>query len=261
MISFLVLDYNRPGETYQCLKSIRQNAKFDNQIIYLSNGGNQDYVFDFYRQGLMDKVILNKENSGLGFGTTDLFRMCNTDYAIYFQNDQWLAREFTQQELDEMLKIIDRIYPDHTQRKVKSIGLAGDPCQGQYSERAHLIRTAFYNNIPDMPNGGAGPYHHIEWNEGYIQKWYKHHGLLHYIWPKPLVGDNGCFALRENPDGSKWRHRTDTKELWLLGGPVKEKYIYPNFTQEEWDEVLKAQAWPNGRIPLKEQAHSFRFWQ
>lgn len=272
-ISYLVLDYNRPNETNIALKSIKQFTKFEHQVIMLSNGGDQSYVGNFYAQGLVDKLILNKNNSGLGFGTTDLFKICDTKYAIYFQNDQYLGREFFEHELANMIDTLGQYGSDmhlHPQRApatlnaewkmIKSISIAGDQCQGQYSERAHLIEVDFYNRIPEKPNGGAGPYHHIEWNEGYIQKYYKSKKFSHYIWPKPLAGDNGCFSVRFNPDGSMWKHRTDTKELWMIKQP-KEKYIYPNFTDDEWQSVLATGKWPDGQIPEKEKAHSFRVWQ
>lgn len=255
MISFLVLDYNRPDETAICLQSIRQNTKCAHQIILLSNGGEQSYVHSLYQTGWIDRLVLNKKNSGLGFGTTDLFKVCDTKYAIYFQNDQWLGREINAIRVSAWTHLIE--YPES---KVRSIGLAGDQCQGQYSERAHFIDVDFYNSIPNKPNGGAGPYHHIEWNEGYIQRYYRENGFVHHVLTEPLVGDNGCYALRENPDGSRWKHRTDTKQLWMLRAP-KEKFIYPYFTDEEWAQVLSTQKWEDGKIPTNEVKSSFTFWK
>lgn len=254
-ISYLVLDYMRPKESQLCLSSLKENTKFECPIIYLSNGGQQDYVWDFYKQGVIDQLILNKENSGLGFGTTDLFNICKSEYAIYVQNDQFLGREYTEEELDKQIQLIK------TGISTVSISLAGDQCQGKFSERAFLINTQGYNSIPNKPNGGAGPYHHIEWNEGFIQKYYQANYLQHYIWPEPLFGNNGAYAFRQNPDGSMWRHRTDLKTLELVSGPVKEAYIYPKFTDDEWKEVLATQAWPKDQIPEQEKKDSFRVWR
>lgn len=245
----------RPKESQLCLSSLIENTKFECPIIYLSNGGQQDYVWDFYKQGVIDQLILNKKNEGLGFGTTDLFNICKTEYAIYVQNDQFLGREYTEEELDRQISTLV------ASTEIGSISLAGDQCQGKYSERAHLALTKAYNSIPNKPNGGAGPYHHIEWNEGYIQKIYEELKLKHYIWPEPLFGDNGAYAFRQNPDGSMWRHRTDLKTLELVSGPIKEKYVYPKFTDAEWDEVLKTQSWPKDQIPEQEKEHSFRVWR
>ncbi len=103
-VSILVLDFMRPVESELCLQSLKQNLKFKAPIIYLSNGGDQDYVWDFYKNGLIDKLILNKENTGLGFGTTDLFKICDTEYAIYVQCDQFLGREYTEEELIALVR-------------------------------------------------------------------------------------------------------------------------------------------------------------
>lgn len=253
-VSYLVLDFNRPVESSLCLKSIKEYTKFPYELIYLSNGGNQDYVWDFYRSGLIDKVVFNKENSGLGFGTTDLFKLCKTEWALYVQNDQFLGRDYTEEELDQQIAKLEE-----KDSGVASIALAGDPCKGEYSERAHLINVDFYNSIPNKPNGGAGPYHHIEWNEGYIQNYYKENDLVHHIWPNLLFGDNGAWSHRVNPDGSMWCHRTDLKKLWMIKPPT-EKYVYPKFTDEEWEEVLKTGKWEDGAIPEEEKDQSFEVW-
>jgi len=256
--SYLILDFMRPNESKLCLESIRQYTKFPYQIVYLSNGGEQDYVLDFYKQGLIDKLILNKENNGLGFGTTDLFRFCDTQYSISIQSDQYLRRTFAN---DEPEFIISYINQPTKNGFVKSISLAGDTCQGKYSERAHIINTSFYNSIPNKPNGGAGPYHNKPWNEGYIQEYYKLNNYRHMIYEMPLFVDNGCYATRQNPDGSIWTHRTDTKQCRLIKGPVKEKYVYPQFTDEEWNEVLSTQSWHDWRVPINEEKHSFVYFR
>jgi GT2 family glycosyltransferase len=56
--NFLILDYNRPKESELCLKSIKNFVKFDHSIIYLSNGGEQEYIYSYYKKGLIDKLIL-----------------------------------------------------------------------------------------------------------------------------------------------------------------------------------------------------------
>jgi hypothetical protein len=236
-VSYLILDFNKPTESSLCLQSLRENTKFDCPIIYLSNGGHQDYVWEFYKKGWIDKLVVNKENTGLGFGTQDLFKICDSEYAIYVQNDQYLGREYTEAELDQQ---IEKLGQDG---KIQSISLAGDQCQGKYSERAHLINSIFYRRVllPKLTGGGAGPYHHLEWAEETIQKFYEENNLKHYIWPQVLFGDNGAWSIRTNPDGSLWRNRTDIKTAYLVQGPVKEKYVYPPFSDEQWETILKEQ--------------------
>lgn len=250
----------RPNESKLCLESIKQYSRFPYQIIYLSNGGgieNQEYVLDYYKKGLIDKLILNKNNNGLGYGTTDLFRFCDTKLAIYVQTDQYLRRTFAADELEFISSYLDT---NKEGKIVKSISLAGDQCQGKYSERAHLINVDFYNSITGKPNGGAGPYHNIPWNEGFIQDYYNKNNYCHLI-SELIFIDNGKYAIRENPDKSLWRHTTDRKTLELLKGPIKEKYVYPNFTDDEWKVVLETQNWPKDQIPENDKKHSFIYWK
>jgi hypothetical protein len=56
-----------------------------------------------------------------------------------------------------------------------------------------------------------------------------------------------------------WKHRTDTKELWMIKKPT-EKFDFPYFNDEEWELVLN-NGWIDGEIPEKEKKHSFTYWQ
>lgn len=254
-VSYLALDYCRPTESRLCLESIRKHTKFPHEVIFLCNGGeNQQYAVDLYKAGLIDKLILRKENGGLGIGTLDLFRYCDSEYSIYFQSDQILIRDFLEDELNSLKRVLERPY-------IGAVSIAGNQGNGIYSERAHIVKTDFYNSIPNKSIGGAGPYHHLIWNEEVIQKYFKDNKLDFYIWEEMLVGDNGCYAVRQNPDGSKWTHRCDTKQALHLSGEIKEKYIYPKFTDEEWDFVIKNQKWPMWKIPSQELNHSFVYFK
>jgi hypothetical protein len=55
-------------------------------------------------------------------------------------------------------------------------------------------------------------------------------------------------------------HYPDTKQLWLINGPVKERYVYPKFSDREWEYVLGTQSWPPGEIPENEKKDSFHVW-
>lgn len=251
-INFIVLDYNRPNESFLALQSIKENAKFKHRVIYLSNGGPQDYVWGFYQQGLIDDLILKNRNSGYGFGTTDLYRYSYSDYSIYVQCDQALGREMSQEEIDHVISLITPESP--------IIGLAGDQNQGAYSDRAHITYTPFYNKMMEnAPNGGPGPYWHLECNEGYVKDYLKEKGLSFIIYPNMFFIDNGCFSMRENPDGSLWRHRTDLKTLDIIKKPT-EIYNYPDLTPEEWQTAIDGK-WVNGAIPERWKAHSFQYWK
>ncbi len=265
-LSYLVLDFQKPEESRLLLESLHAHTKFPFKIIYLHNGPT-DYAQRFLDQGLIDQLVVTRKNNGLGIGTRNLFAACFTKYAIYAQNDQFLGREFTEGEFDALTSMIDK---DMHGQVVTSIGLAGAPCgTNVYSERAHLIKTAWYKGLEKdlgdeegegLPNGGAGPYHADVWREGWMQSFFKNSNCMHWTYPNPLFGDNGKTAMRQNPDGSVWQHYPDTKQLWLVRGPVIEKYVYPKFTDEEWVEVIRANGWPAGKIPANEVKDSFQYW-
>jgi hypothetical protein len=261
IISFLVLDFNKENDTRACLLSLRERVKFKHKIIYLHNGPS-DYAIDFFKDGLVDQFIITSKNNGLGIGTRDLFAASHSPFSIYWQNDQILGRDFSEEEAVNLTTAL--FSPIGNGKQVASISLAGSPCgPGIYSERAHLINTDFYRYLEvnaKLGYHGAGPYHDGPWREEQIQKFYEANNFVHYPLNNPLAIDNGRTAERQNPDGSRWRHYPDTKQLWLIAGPIKEKFIYPKFTDTEWEEVLKTQSWPDGKIPEQEVAHSFHVW-
>lgn len=269
-VSFLVLDYNRPEAAYSCLRSIREHVKFDRyRIIYLHNGvptKPPHYPMDLLHAGLIDELIMPRENGGLGLGTRALFAACFSPFAISWQVDQIMGRDFEQRELDALKDLLYQTYRSlgRNHQIVQSISLAGAPCgPGVYSERAHFIETNLYarwETKEPLSAGGAGPFHHLPWREGQIQQIYKDQDYMHWTdWP-PLAIDNGRDAERENPDGSRWRHFPDTKQLWLIHGPVKERYVYPKLSENEWQTVIETQSWPPGKIPENEVKDSFHVW-
>ena len=74
-----------------------------------------------------------------------------------------------------------------------------------------------------------------------------------------MFRDCGWDSVRENPDGSLWKHHPDTKVLFCLEAP-KQKFVYPNLTEEEWTEAISGD-WPtSGKIPEKEKDSSFQYW-
>lgn len=251
----LVLDYNRPKESDLCLHSIRNHAKFDYNIIYLSNGGAQDYVIDYYNRGYIDKLILRKDNSGCGLGTRELFNDFNIDseYVFYVQCDQFMVRDVTKEEVE--------YYISNIKNDIAYIDLAGNQGHGKYSERAHFISKNFYNKIPNT-RGGPGPYANEKWTEESLQDYMKENNL-NFLSINPLVfKDNGKISYRQFPCGGETMHFTDTKQLWILK-PLKQKYTdWPNIelNDQEWELVL-TNKWINGNIPEKLRKHSFKYWQ
>ncbi len=254
-VSFLVLDYQRPEAALTCLQSIRDRVKLDRYKVIYCHNGEAEYPHTLLRTGLIDELIVPRVNGGLGLGTRALFAACFSPLAIYWQVDQVMARDLDEYTVKALTGLFEH------QPKVKSISLAGPVCgTGVYSERAHVISTAFYRDLEHklpLTHGGAGPWHHVMWREEQIQSYYRAHGYVHYTEATPFAIDNGRDAVRQNPDGSVWRHEPDTKRAWLVSGPVKEPYVYPKLSQREWNEVIATQAWPEGKIPEDEVKDSF----
>jgi hypothetical protein len=257
MVNFLVLDYNRPTESALCLTSIRNHVKFDYKIIYLSNGGQQDYPIKYYARGLVDKLILRKDNSGCGLGTRELFNDfdLNCDLVCYVQCDQFMIRDFVIKELNYYKDILNS-----KENCVSHIDLAGNQGHGIYSERAHLMLKSFYNKIP---NGIAGPGPFSgdgKWTEQYVQEYLKEKNYQFVLAPL-MFADNGKVSIREYKCGGKLCLYTDTKELFILS-PLKERDDQPNLllTDEEWLKILNGE-WVNGTIPEKYKDCSFKVWE
>lgn len=250
LISYLVLDFQKPVEARLCLESIKRHTLFPHKVLFLHNGP-ADYPYQFLKDGLVDHFIQTCQNNGLGIGTRDLFAASFSPYSIPFQNDQILAQDFTQQMLDEFIGLLWLQNEDKT-RTVASVSLAGQVAgMGVYSERAHLIQTSFYKGMELIDNrlgyAGAGPYNDSgPWREAQIQAYYAEKGFIHLTLLPPIVRDNGVWTIRDLA-GGRMRMRTDTKALtWVK--PPTEKAVFPDHTDEEWAMAIRGE-WPKGQTP------------
>lgn len=262
LISFLVLDYKKPIETNICLSSIRQNAKFDHQIIYLDNGSNESYSQEYAKAGLCDQLIVNKVNTGGGNGIDQLFKECKTKYACLVQSDQYLKLELAVYHSEYFIELIEKYNFSH-------VDLAG--AQGGlqvYSERAGIMDRDFYLSIYRGEPGliaGPGPFAEGRHSESFVQEYFKSNNLqIAHVSPPPFL-DNGKWAIRELPCGGILKHACDTKEIWIVK-PVKQLYSnfhYPPLNQVEAQDLLGGK-WPiwgvdkKGRIPEAWASHSFK---
>jgi hypothetical protein len=271
MIEYLLLDYQRPKEARNLLESIKSHSHFDYEVTYLSNGGNQDYVKSLKSEGLIDTLLLNPRNIGCGAATMQLFANCKSTYAFYIQVDHVLAGSITQDGINQFISLLkdqNVACPAGLPRPdgYSCVDLAGDQAnpKGSYSERAQFINVEFYNSIPKSI-GGPGPWNQIRWTEKCVQDYFIKNDLkIAHISPI-LFRDTGQWSVRSNPDGSQWRQRSDTKQLWMLKAPTQ-KYSWPLFTDEEWEAVLRTKEWKDGDIPsrLKGTPSSFtvpeKYW-
>lgn len=251
LVSFLVLDFKKEAQTRLCLESIRNHVKVPYKLIYLDNGSNEDYPFQIYKDGLCDVLISKKIGQGGGYGQTDLIRYCDTPYFVFVQNDQRLIQDFDDDALTYFKGLVDN-------GGYKCVNLNGAQAGEYWTDRAHFMRTDFFNSLGPFPNGGPG-LDDEPWNEGYLVDLFKNNKYpIAFI--KPLFfADDGKWSMRECGDGL-FKHRCDTKQLWVLKIPSKKAQHYPPLTDEEWDKVLKGQ-WKDGDIPEKWKPHSFIYWR
>lgn len=249
-ISYLILDYNRPEEGEILLNSIHQLANHDKEIVYLVNGGESDYAIDFYKKGLIDTLIIKKNGDGGGFGQTDLFKFCKTKYAFFVQVDHILVNPIDNNLTDFFIKLLETDY--------KCIDVNGDQSgKGIWTDRAHFIDVDFFNNLGPFPNFGPGN-EDGQWNEEYLQnKFINNNYQIAHISPL-LFLDNGKWSVRESGDGI-YKHRCDTKELYIIKTPTYKTEIYPPLNETEWELVLNNK-WVDGQIPEKWKNNSFKYW-
>ena len=91
LLSIVILDYNRPIESDLLLKYLGKNAAFKYELVYVSNGFEQDYVKKYYDEGHIDILVLSRDNGGTGLGTKLGFKAASGKYVLYVQVDQWLG--------------------------------------------------------------------------------------------------------------------------------------------------------------------------
>lgn len=256
LVSIVILDFNRPKEAELLLNSIKSNCQFEHELVYVSNGGEQDYVKYFYDKGLIDILVLCKKNGGTGLGTKQGFKTANGKFVIYLQVDQWVEYSLNQSNIDNIIKYLEEnptiLYAD----------LAGDQGHGNFSERGLIINRERYLSIPDLKYGigGPGPLADHLWSEEAVQNYMKREKLT-FLKVGQLIRDNGKFSIRDYPCGGQIAVETDTKKLYILK-PIKERIDFPNLklTDIEWQMVLSGK-WINGTIPEQQIKDSFLAWQ
>lgn len=256
MVDILILNFNRPTETKLCLEAIKKFALFEHRVILFNNGGDDfEEIFNFYRDGLIDKLIFNKKNEGEGFGCVELYQNCRSKYSFFIENDCELTVPITEESISEFIRAIES--------GIACIDLTGGICgENVYSGRVFFIETNFYKSIKKCDEngiyGGPGPFNDVPPLEHFIQKFFKdnNYQVAH---TGRIYKENGKWSVREIGDGM-YKHRTDTQAFYILRKPTYKTKEYPPFDDEEWNLALSGK-WIDGTIPNKWAAHSFTFWK
>lgn len=253
-LTALVLDFKKEEETKNCLISLRKNLPASIKI-YLLDNGMSGYSQEYLKAGLCDVLIQNAQNNGCGNAIEQLFQACPTKYGLLVQNDQTLAYSLNEDNIRMLLTFFND--------KIKCVDLAGGQAgQNKYSERAHIIERDFYLSIPRGEKGrlgGPGPFNHNKYTEQFVQEYFQSNNFeIAHVQPI-LFADNGKWSIREIGDGI-YKHRCDTKQLYVIKKPTFKTEVYPPFNDEEWSDVFN-DLWPNGAIPKAWQNDSFVVWE
>lgn len=242
-ISFLIVDFNRPNESRLLVESLHKHVKFENyEVIFYSNGGIQDYVIDFYKKGLITRLILNQKNDGIGMAQPRLIEFCQTDYFINVQCDRYMSRDFSLEELNSM---------KHTFDDNKKLGAIDFCFNNIFSENAYMMNTNFACKVPNHKGGGPGPFYFLgEGSETSTYNWIIKNKLEVKKWPYKLFDDSGMYAVQELPCGGIFKKRTDTQQLTIIKKPLKKYNEVPGLriSDKEWEQILNG-TYINGTIP------------
>ena len=232
-VSILILDFSRRTESQVLLESLKNNALFNKEIVYLCNGGESDYAYDFYNQGLIDTLIVKKTGQGGGWGQTDLFKYSKTKYSLFCQVDQVLITPIKQETMNYFISLLEGDF--------KCIDLNGDQSsRGVWTDRAHLINTEFFNSLGPFPNFGPG-LDNGKWNEQHLQEKFKENNYkIAHINPL-FFADNGKYSIRQagkNQEGILI-HSTDEKQMWVIKPILEPCEVYPPLNSSEmWQEIV-----------------------
>lgn len=259
LASILVLDFRKPEETRLCLESIQKFCNFHKKVIYLDNGSNQEYPWQFYKEGLCDVLICDHSSEGTGNGQERLFRNCITDWAFLMQNDQRLIYPINEEMVKGFINLINT-------EKLGYIDLAGAQAGNkphQFSDRFGFINVDLYLSIYKGEKGklgGPGKYNFNTYTEEYITRHFEKNNIkvAHF---QSLVEDLGKTSIREIGDGL-YSHRTDTKVLTVLKKPTYKTEVFPPFSQQEWSQVLAGEGdwFTIGQVPEIWKNNIFRVW-
>ncbi len=258
-LTVCLVTFNRPTESYRCLRSLH-HITAPHQTLFLSNGGDHTKPREWYDEGLIDTLVLNRRNWGGGIAMKQVAQAALTSWVMLVQTDQYAIRSYTEAELDHNIA-----YLTETPQALY-IDLAGDQGHGTASERALLINRRRYLDLPGFDDviGGPGPFAQSKWTERHLQD-----HCPGFASAPLLFADNGKWSERDYPVeygiggvAPRTVHATDTKILRILSPFARRADGFPNLTLSniEWADVLEGR-WPaEGKIPEHDLPHSFLVW-
>lgn len=173
------------------------------------------------------------------------------------QNDQELLYDIDERAFQTLIGLLEP--GGLTNEPYHCVDLNGDQSNcGAWTDRAHLIKTDFFNGLGPFPNGGPGD-DARPWNEAYLQRVFAERGYKIAHMKPALFADCGKWSVRE-AGGGIFKHRCDTKQMFVVRPPTYRSEIYPPFNDQEWSRAL-AGCWVDGAIPEAWKAHSFTHWR
>jgi len=255
IITIGILTFEQEKETMECLLSLKRHLKFKAYILLIDNGSKFYDPRKFLDRGLIDELQINKDNSGCGPATIQMYDSCKTDYLLYLQSDQSLQYDLFPEQILNAIELLKG-------ETFFCIDLAGNQGHGKFSERANIMNVEFYKSIPKPTLGGPGITNDQIYVEQWVQEYFQENEKrIAHIQPT-YFKDNGYYSVRGLPDGSIFRHSCWTKEMWLIGdAPTKRFDVYPPLSDNEWENIESLiPQWKSGArgyIPESQRPHSF----
>lgn len=253
-ISILILDYNRPQNLYMCLESIKQFVKFKCEVNVLINGGDPNPAYNLFLNHIPSRITFSKQNEGSSLGILRLVQSCSTKYFIFLQSDNMFKREFSQEEVDQMIQNLER-------DEVGAIDLTGMVPEGcQFSERAFIMKTDLYLSQDEITGYGTGPFFNPKElnSEQVITNFIYKNGKMVCGWRPYIIQDIGKYAIFETPCGGIFKRRCDTHQIWVIKKPEKQIDLF-SLNDEEWKIILEGR-WVGGSIPEHGKANMFFYF-
>jgi GT2 family glycosyltransferase len=95
-VSIVILNWNGKGLVRDCIHSIKKNTVYPNfEIIVVDNGsrdGSVEMLMEMKQKGVIQKLVLNKENTGFAAGNNQGFEIASGKYYFMLNNDTLVTK-------------------------------------------------------------------------------------------------------------------------------------------------------------------------